>query len=317
MKQTIITALDTLRKMDFAEKRKFQAIAYQKAIQQLTEFPGEITSSKDVQHLPGLGSKILKKIDEIIETGSLAAAERAKADPAFGAYELLLKVYGIGPSKAKALIEKGVTTLEKLALEPLTPAQKLGVTYYHDFLERIPREEMRTHEAYLQAELDPAFTMAVVGSYRRGAESSGDIDVLMTLPDSMTGAERNTLFKNAVANLQRLGYIKGVLAFGITKCLCICQARGQKARRLDLLMIPAAEFPYAILYFTGSDLFNVAFRTYALAKGYTMNEHGMVPTGTAAPPPRMSTEKDIFDFLGLEYVEPNKRVGKATVKAHV
>jgi len=45
-----------------------------------------------------------------------------------------------------------------------------------------------------------------------------------------------------------------------------------------------------------------------------MNEHGMVPTGTAAPPPRMSTEKDIFDFLGLEYVEPNKRVGKASVK---
>uniref|UniRef100_A0A6C0BBN3 DNA-directed DNA polymerase n=1 Tax=viral metagenome TaxID=1070528 RepID=A0A6C0BBN3_9ZZZZ len=314
MKQTIITALDTLRKMDFAEKRHFQAVAYQKAIQQLTAFPGEIASSKDVQHLPGLGTKILKKIDEIVETGSLAAAERAKADPAFGAYELLLNVYGIGPSKAKALIEKGVTTLEKLALEPLTPAQKLGVTYYHDFLERIPREEMRTHEAYLQEELDSAFTMAVVGSYRRGAESSGDIDVLMTLPDSMTGAERNTLFKNAVANLQRLGYIKGVLAFGITKCLCICQLEGGKARRLDLLMIPAAEFPYAILYFTGSDLFNVAFRSYALEKGYTMNEHGMVPTGTAAPPPPMRTEKDIFNFLGLEYVEPNKRVGKASVK---
>ena len=96
-----------------------------------------------------------------------------------------------------------------------------------------------------------------------------------------------------------------------------------KGRRLDLLVTPEAEYAYAILYFTGSDLFNVAMRKYALTKGYSLNEHTLTPTAgqaqgqtqtqTQPQPPPMKTEKDIFDFLGLVYVEPEKRLGEAQI----
>jgi hypothetical protein len=80
-------------------------------------------------------------------------------------------------------------------------------------------------------------------------------------------------------------------------------------------MSPPSEFAYAILYFTGSQNFNVAFRRHAQDKGYTINEHTMKPTREGVPAvPAMRSEKDIFDFLGLEFVEPKDRRGVADVK---
>jgi DNA polymerase/3'-5' exonuclease PolX len=84
---------------------------------------------------------------------------------------------------------------------------------------------------------------------------------------------------------------------------------GGKARRLDILMTPENEYSYALLYFTGSDKFNVAFRQHALNRGYTLNEHTLKPMRDGlSEPPYMSTENDIFRFLGLRYIEPSQRV---------
>ena len=83
---------------------------------------------------------------------------------------------------------------------------------------------------------------------------------------------------------------------------------GGKARRLDLLVTPTAEFAYSILYFTGSDVFNVAFRSHCLTRGYTLNEHTLKPTNVGVPlPPPMKTEEDIFKFVGIQYVTPDMR----------
>jgi DNA polymerase/3'-5' exonuclease PolX len=173
---------------------------------------------------------------------------------------------------------------------------------------------MVDHESMILENIDKQFKAVIVGSYRRGAVTSGDIDVLLMLPDSLSEVERNKLFKKAISNYQSKNYIKDILAQGDKKCLAVSQLEGKPARRLDLLMTPEAEFAYAILYFTGSDLFNVAFRSYALSKGYTLNEHTMKPTGDAAAPPPLKDEKDIFDFLELDYVEPNMRRGATDVK---
>jgi DNA polymerase lambda len=107
---------------------------------------------------------------------------------------------------------------------------------------------------------------------------------------------------------KEIDYIVDTLSSGPTKFLGYCQLEGKPVRRLDLLMIPKSEYACAILYFTGSKEFNVAFRAYALEKGYTLNEHRLQATkeGVPAVPP-FTTEKDIFDFLGLEYIEPTMR----------
>jgi DNA polymerase beta len=149
----------------------------------------------------------------------------------------------------------------------------------------------------------------IVGSFRREAQNSGDIDVLIRVPadtDSKTAKENLALY---VKMLEGFGYIEEILALGEHKCMAISRMYKGKARRLDLLMTPDEEYAYAILYFTGSDRFNVAFRQYALDMGYTLNEHALTPIreGVKAVP-YMKTEKDIFKFLGLRYIDPAYRV---------
>jgi DNA polymerase/3'-5' exonuclease PolX len=81
------------------------------------------------------------------------------------------------------------------------------------------------------------------------------------------------------------------------------------ARRLDMMIVSPEEYPFAILYFTGSDKFNMAMRGYCHTLGYTLNEHRIAATepGRRAPP-LMVKEEDIFEFLGLQYIPPTERV---------
>jgi DNA polymerase beta len=218
-------------------------------------------------------------------------------------------------------VDEGITTIEQLRAAStanpklLTAAQKLGLKYYEDSQQRIPRSEMAEHENTILSGLDVRFEGTIVGSYRRGAESSGDIDVLLTLPDELTAEEQGELFVEMVSLFKEADYIVDTLSSGPTKFLGYCRIDEEHpVRRLDLLMIPQSEYACAILYFTGSQQFNVAFRAYALDKGYTLNEHRLQATKAGVPAvPSLSTEKDIFDFLGLAYVEPTMRRGAADI----
>jgi DNA polymerase/3'-5' exonuclease PolX len=314
-KQDILRLLGILERSDTFHGHTFQARAYSKVMTQVKELPAVRTIS-DVAGVKGVGKEIKLKIETILATGTLPSAEQAAANPQFAAYDALLKVYGVGPVKARTLIEAGILTVEALraaaARDPklLTTAQKLGLQYYDDTLERIPRTEMQVHEDVLRrAFVGAGLTMQVVGSYRRGLVSSGDIDCLVSSADAtMTQAAMRAAFKGVVERLIASGYIVGVLAKGETKTLAYAKA-DEKARRLDLLLTAPQEYPYAILYFTGSDLFNIAMRGWALERGYTMNEHLMTPVEADKPaPPVMRSEEDIFAFLGLQYVAPTARV---------
>ena len=129
------------------------------------------------------------------------------------------------------------------------------------------------------------------------------------MPDDVSPTEVGERLKEYVEMLKGFGYIEEVLALGDHKCMAISRIYGGIARRLDLLMTPANEYAYALLYFTGSDRFNVAFRQYALKKGYTLNEHTLTPTKEGVKPvPNMNTERDIFRFLRLRYIDPPMRV---------
>jgi DNA polymerase beta len=322
-KETIIRELDTLRRADIVKKEPFSARAYAKVIEQLRAIDGPIQTINDVKDVKGVGKKIKDKIQEILTTGSLKAATEARKETNLESLDLLQGIHGIGPVKAKQLVEtKGIKTIQELrtALEKdsdlLNEVQKMGLRYYEDAILRIPRHEMAMHETFILNALDPRFTGAVVGSYRRGAENSGDIDVLLMLPDSMTKKAQGDLFLETITLFQDSDYIVDTLARGPKKFLGYVKLNEEsKARRLDLLMTPEVEFAYAILYFTGSQNFNVAFRSYAQSKGYTINEHTMTPVkeGVSSVPP-MKTEKDIFDFLGLKYVEPVNRLGESDIK---
>ena len=320
-KDKIIEELGVMELADEYRKNPFPMKAYTTAIEALRGLDRPITTLEDVNGVKGVGEKIKLKIKEIIETGSLKAAEEAKRTLPLEAYKVLKDIHGIGPSKAAELIGKGITTVDQLRTAAasnsklLTNAQRLGIKYYENSLRRIPRAEMMEHESLVLSALDDQFEATVVGSYRRGAASSGDIDILLTLPDSMSKKEQGDLFEHMIDLLKEV-YIVDTLSSGKTKFLGYCRIDEEHpVRRLDLLMIPKAEYACAILYFTGSKEFNVAFRSYALEKGYTLNEHRLEAKKEGVPAvPLFETEKDIFDFLGLQYVDPDKRKDGKDVK---
>ena len=322
VKATIIDALGVLMKRETLNKAPFKVRAYKKVVDELKISDKPIRTLTDLDNIPGVGEKIRKKVSEIIETGGLVAAERAKEELQLNAVDMLNGVYGIGPVKAKELINLGIKTIaqlrEAIAKDPslLNDKQKIGVQYYEDIMKRIPRDEVKQHEKILLNSLLDGMKGTVVGSYRRGLPDSGDIDMLITM-ESKSDKERHDAFHEYIKNLKITGYMAEVLSEGDQKCLSIVKLTPTSvSRRLDLLVIPIEQFPYALLYFTGSGDFNVAFRKHALKLGYTLNEHEMKLTGKVAdakPVPKMRFEAEIFAFLGLEYKEPSERVGASAV----
>ena len=318
-KDAILAALEIMRKKEVADKQPFKARAYKKAMEGLALLPA-IRTFDDVAEVPGIGDKIEKKIREILETGKLASAERAAESHAI--HEELMAVYGIGPSKATELIMDGIVGVEELRKAVakdgslLNDKQKIGLKFYEDLKQRIPRSEMLEHETILQElvpeGIDIESDFQIVGSFRREAPNSGDIDVLIRCRDGVNAAKVLTEY---IKMLEGFGYLLATLAHGDKKFMGICQLPGHPARRLDILMTPAAEYPYAVLYFTGSDTFNIAFRHWALEKGYTLNEHTLTPLSAAVvEPPVMNSERDIFRFLGLQYIPPVERKNGVVLK---
>jgi DNA polymerase beta len=344
-KPVIIDALRVLEARDKADKKPFSVRAYATVLRHLEAHPAPIRSIAEIPVFQGVGEKIKKKMEEIVETGRLEAAEKAKVDYPLDALALFGGIYGIGPVKARELVDMGLRTLTDLRVELhmrpdlLHEKQKAGLFYYEDLVERIPREEMREHEAYLQGVVETLRSgdasvptplshqagsvskregygdacVSIVGSYRRGAETSGDVDVLLRVPSSWTSLMCATYLHTFVMAMETAGYMEYILALGEKKCMGIARlpsrdGKEYKARRVDFLITPEHEYACALLYFTGSDMFNVAFRQRALQKGYTLNEHELTPMNEAAKPPPFTSEQDIFRFLSLQYVEPSKRV---------
>lgn len=325
-KPLILSSLETMRSGELAKPdRKWEAVAYKKAIQNLMRFDGPIYSAEAVKDVDGVGKKIYTKIVEIIETGALKAAEKMKETTNVGAFDTLLQVHGIGPVKARELLAAGIRSIADLRAafkadpELLNDTQQIGLHYYEAGIQRIPRAEMEKHESVLLAGVPAGLKGVIVGSYRRGAADSGDIDMLVTYGDGVDAKTATAGFKKLVADLTKKGYIIAKLVSGAKKWMGYVQLGPDSVpRRLDLLLTPPEEFAYAQFYFTGSDRFNVAFRSHCLGLGYTLNEHTMKPTakgiekGVPVPPP-MADEKAIFDFVGLKFFPPNQRVNGAQI----
>lgn len=316
-KEAILDALKTHRDYQTTQPNGvFRVRAYNKvmsgihslaAVHRMEDLEGIIPANKH--------SEIRKKVVEVLATGSLASAEVLKADPTNDILELFQGIYGVGAVKAKQLVELGMNNLEDLRKYPelLNEKQTIGLKYYEPLRERIPRDEMVAHESLLLSNLSTGITGSLAGSFRRGKESSGDIDLLLRGGDA---SHLNRL----VIHLTTTGYILESLAHGDKKFMGICCLEGGIPRRIDILVTSSEEFPYALLTFTGSDKFNVLVRAHAKTLGYSLNEYRLSLTaeGTAAgralPASPLLTEEAILAFLGLAYVKPEDRTETVTLE---
>ena len=314
LNEKLIEVMEKLSEIMLKHGEPFRARAYQKAQETIMTFPSDILTPSDLKCAPGIGATIMEKIKEYVKTGTLAILEREKTNPV----NILADVYGIGPKKAAELVENGITTIDQLRKNKdlLNDVQKVGLQYYEDILKRIPRAEINTFEGIFANEFKKVATsnsrFEIVGSYRRGALHSGDIDVIIT-------SDSPSVFINLIDRLIQQKIILEVLSRGPTKCLVIAKIPSfEPARRVDFLYTSLDEFPFAILYFTGSKIFNTVMRHHAGTTGYTMNEHGIYKIIEKKKGEKVKktfeNEKDIFEFLNMEYKAPHERIdGRAVV----
>ncbi len=280
-------------------------------------------------------TKTIDKINQIIETGEIKEAKMSKEDQEkMNSVKELTTVYAIGPAKAKDLyltyqiknvselrqllkktdntipenLQKPSKTKSKKVTTILNKKQVIGLQYYEDLLKRIPRKEIQQFENWLrdiiQTKYNNQIRFTIAGSYRREKQTSGDIDLLIT----SDFYKNNEAMKIIIKELSNTNYLKETLAKGKKKFMGIISIGNQPHRHLDIVETTKEDYPFAILYFTGSGPFNVKMRKLALEKGYSINEYTMTYKKTNEPVNHIfNTEQDIFDFLDMDYKLPTER----------
>ena len=305
-----VKVLEQLESLMMKKGEHFRARAYTKAKEAIILFKQPITEVSQLKGQRGIGNTILKKLQEFVDTGTLSVLEKAKNNPVF----IFTEVYGIGPKKAEELVKKhNVTTIAELREkqdELLNDVQKKGLKYYEDILKRIPRKEIDIYEKELKKIFDKVknkgSTFQIMGSYRRGAKDSGDIDICISDPNDDAG-----VFNKFIDALIEKKILIEVLSRGNTKSLGVSKLRRKPARRIDFMFTKHNELAFALLYFTGSKSFNTVMRKRALDMGYSMNEHGLYKMVNGKKGPKLErhfpTEKAVFDFMGMVYKGPTER----------
>jgi NAD-dependent DNA ligase len=333
-----IKLLNSLVTITKNQGEHFKSVAYTKAINELqkylksSEVSTEVLSYNDLKKLklPNIGKTILEKYEEFLKTGTLEVVEREKANPV----NIFANIYGIGPIKAKELVtKKNIVTLEQLRAQQnniqenklplLNTKQQIGLKYYEDLLKRIPRTEIEEFKELLtqnfsetlieNSETQENNSFEIVGSFRRNKSDSGDIDLIITSYNN-----NKSIFENFIKKLVAKHIVVELLSKGETKCLTIGKLLKDNAipRRIDFLYALPQEYAFSILYFTGSKEFNTSMRQHALNVDLTLNEHGFHKMSTSNSQRSkeekitklFKSEKDIFDFLCMEYKEPHERI---------
>jgi len=332
--QLFISVLEDLAKKSLAKREIFKTRAYNKAKETIINISGVILKIEDIQGLPGIGKSIFERLEKAMleHSNKENAVSIINFDNKNGngnelnasEFDILTGVYGIGPVKAAELIKCGITTIEKLRelqYEVLNEKQIIGLKYYEDVLQRIPRSEIDQYNNLLKRSLQDTLKKnkiaesgtkyEIVGSYRRGAADSGDIDIIVT-------SSTPNVFIKWIDRLIKDKVILDVLSRGQSKCLVMAKIpESNVVRRVDFLYSPPDEFAFAILYFTGSKEFNTVMRSRALKFGLTLNEHGfhqMIDSGNNNKKVKgdkvtklFEDEKAIFEVLNMVWKEPHER----------
>lgn len=303
----VIFILKKISDYEKANGEAFKANSYLKVISELKKFKDDSDLKEaNIRGVRGVGDAIFKKIDQIIKTGSCPLYDKIKniVDPR----EVFMNVHGIGPKRANELVKMGITSIEELRKKKdyLNDKQRIGLQYYEELIQKIPHEEIVKHERHLKTFLkktDLNAELTIAGSYRRNKSESGDIDVLLK-------CEKRETFTKFIKKLVNQGYLVEELALGNKKYNGICKlGRNGIGRRIDIMYTTPEEYPFAILYFTGSGEFNQMMRKMVNDKGYTMNEYSIKHSDTGKKVDHVFTEeKDIFKFLEMGYVEPWQRL---------
>ena len=248
-------------------------------------------------------TKIKDRIIEILNTNTLSELNNNNNNNNNN-FSDLLTITGIGPTKAKKLLEANIT-LDILLNNPtssilntLTHHQLIGLKYYHDLKKKIPKHIIIQIQNYLNKF---NFSFTICGSFRRNKDSSGDIDILIKQ------TKNTSKLKNIINTLTKDKFLVSHLTTNVsTKYMGICHIPNfSQYMRIDIRLIPEISYPFAILYFNGSKNNNTFMRTQAIKMNLKLNEYGLYDKNNNNI--LLNTEKEIYDYLNLDYKNPQDR----------
>jgi DNA polymerase (family 10) len=294
------------------------------AIENLTEQIKDIIGEpKRVLAIPGIGKGMLINLQELLKDGSLSVQAELlkKYHPSM---LQLLKIQGLGP-KTIALIWSAyqvsdVDGVEKLAREgKIRELPRMGEKHEQKLLKAIEdfrrisgrflidvaEAEAQKLTTYL-AKFPGIDRITPAGSLRRGRETVGDLDILVTGTACCSESER----QKAVQYVAQYPPLMSIIARGDNKI----SFRLRNDLQVDVRLLPPESFGAAMQYFTGSKAHNVALRQRALKMGYTLNEYSLADLKTEKPVAG-STEEEIYAKLKLDYIPPELRENLGEIDA--
>jgi DNA polymerase (family X) len=300
---------------------QFRVRAYRTAARNIANLPHSladmILDGKDLSELPGIGQDLAGKITEIITRGRLTELESITKRLPAGLIDIT-RVAGLGPKRAGVLYrELGIASvgeLEKAARAEQVRelpgfASKMEQTILADIERRgggqagkrlklsVAQELARPLLAYLE-KVKGVKRVEAARSYRRGMETVGDLDVLVTHASSSDVMERFVGYED----------VERVISKGPTRATVVLRFGLQ----VDLRAVPEESYGAALHYFTGSKAHNVAVRLMGVKKGLKINEYGVFK-GDKRIAGR--TETEVYEQVGLPYIEPELREDRGELEA--
>jgi DNA polymerase (family 10) len=303
--------------LELKGENPFKARAYTnaaRALEGLSEPLDKVIADERLAEVEGIGESIQKKICELVTTGKLAYYEELRAATPPGLV-LMLDIPGLGPKKIKAIHDQlGVETIEQL--EQACKEGKVaklkgfgektqanicdGINRQRSYASRhLIADALKVAEPLLEAlRTHPdVIRCSAAGSLRRHREVIGDIDLLAS---SKKPAAVLDFFTEQPG-------ILNVIAKGETKASILLEGGIQS----DLRVVSDAEFPFALMYFTGGKEHNIVMRQRAIERGLRLNEYGLFRSKTETRDPKLlescKTEEEVFGKLGLAFIPPEMR----------
>jgi DNA polymerase beta len=316
-KLLIISKLEDLKQnYQLNNDKKWNTRALSIAINEIKKYEKDIISGEILQkELKGIGEKISKRINEILETGTLKELTE-EIQPNYSLENLLL-ITGVGNVRAKKWLELGCKNIEDVK-EAISKGKiksthhiDIGIKYYYDLQEKIPRSEIdiiKNRMDIIIKKIDKNLIFEICGSYRRGVDESGDIDILVSHPNYPSNIEESTFLTKIIKESTKINFIiDNLTSKGKTKFMGVCKLENYNTvRRIDIRVVNYNSYFSSLIYFTGSKNFNVFIRNKALEKNYSLNEYGLTNLNDNSVH-FLTSEKEIFDILNIPYQSPEER----------
>jgi DNA polymerase (family 10) len=305
----------------------FRIRSYRRAAEALEGHPQQVSElldePKKLLGIPGIGKGMAANIQELCREGKLSQHQELLQKYRPSMLELL-KIQGLGP-KTIALLWSAFQVSDLAGVEQLARDGKLrelprmsekseqkilkAIEDYRRISGRFLLDEAdRTAEKLTEhlQQVEGIEKITPAGSLRRGRETVGDLDVLITGPCCMNEQQRAAL----IEEILRFPGIVQVLAKGDNKV----SFKLRSGMQVDVRMLPAESYGAALQYFTGSKNHNVTLRQRALKMGFTLNEYGLSRlddnhrvAGT--------TEEEIYNTLNLDFIPPELRESCGEIEA--